>query len=167
MEDRHIKFMDFIFDKMKSKYNERFNIGSLGCEFEKLHGIKINFKEIQYIEERFKIDLFDQFSNTVQFKLSDKSHDMIDEFGSYSSYLKANDEYANRQKEIEDLNIKLSNLQIDNLKYEESNKELKRQVLILDRKTKKWNIIKSYWWFMGILLAIAMLAGDLLDITTP
>jgi hypothetical protein len=69
-----------------------------------------------------------------------------------------------RQKEIEDLNIKLNSLQVNNLEYEKSNQELKKQVLILDKKAKKWDIAKSYSWLIGVLLAIAALVGDLMDI---
>jgi len=146
MNEKYIKFVDFIFDEMKSEYGKWFDFSSLSYEFEKLHGIKIDYRDQKYIEDKFSFDLFDKLGETIKFKLSSHAHDIIHIHGSYSYYLKSEAENNNRQKEIQDLSFKVNQLQANNLEFEKSNQALKTENITLDNKVKKWGLFKTYWW---------------------
>lgn len=126
MKDKHIKFIDFIFNKLKSPYGITAMLDDLSYDFKEESHIEISHDETEFIKNKFFNDLFQPEGNTGFFKLSIKSLDIIYEYESYSKFLKSKNDELNRQKEFNDLNIELSRLQIENTKL--NNRRLKRDL---------------------------------------
>jgi hypothetical protein len=145
MTDDQLKYADFCIEKV-------LNASMNTC------GINTKFQNITRDEAQRVLDILvdegflDKDMN--HHKIGSYCFSMIDEYGSYSNFKKSKNKHNDRQKEIEELNIKLNQLQIDNLEYQTTLRTKNEKIASLDLRLKRFEFIQKWWWLIGIILII-------------
>ena len=117
MTDRHLKFIDFVFDKLSVEYGSEDSLGDLSYDYKKEFNINLKDDEIKFLEDKFFNDLFDPIGNVGLFKLTTRAKEIKDEFGSYSNYIKSQNQETINYQEVKDLEKENLKLDIENKKY--------------------------------------------------
>ena len=100
-------------------------------------------------------NLIERINNGYMYQITSKGLDIFFTHGSYLNFIKSQNDYDNRQKEIENLNFKVSQLQADNLEYQTKLREKTEEISTLDLKLKRLEFIQKWWWLLGVLVFIA------------
>lgn len=155
MQEKYVKFIDFVFDDMKEKYGKTSTFSDLSYYFGKFSGIEITYEETGYLEEKFFHDLFEPLSNVGLFKLSIKALDIIDNFGSYSNYLESQNQEISNYQETKELERKNLELQNENLEYQKTLKDRNEKISKLELRLKRFQIFEKWKILAGTIIFIA------------
>ena len=146
MQEKLIKFIDFVFEQIGGKFGSESSFRDQSYYYEKKFKTKITQDEIQYLEEKFFYDLFDPIGNVGLFKLSTLAQDIIDNYGSYSNYLKNQNQEISNYKEIKELERKNLELDIENKEYQKTIRDQESKIRKLDLRLKRFEFIQKWWW---------------------
>ena len=80
------------------------------------------------------------------------AQDIIDNYGSYSNYLKNQNQEISNYKEIKELERKNLELDIENKEYQKTIRDQESKIRKLDLRLKRFEFIQKWWWLIGIIL---------------
>jgi len=156
MKQEHEEFIDYSLKWLYDKDNEYgSDLQTASYNYQKIHGIDYDDdfcdKLTRVLEENSWIK---PSSNNGMYRVTSKTIEIILQYGSYLNFRKSENEYNDRQKEIEDLNYKVSQLQADNFEYKTTLRDKDKKITSLDLKIKRLELIQKWWLVFGIFLVI-------------
>jgi hypothetical protein len=149
MNTEYVKIIDFILTELNKKAQyEGDSIDELLDKYQNETGIKQDnnlWDKIARICENE--NLIEKIGNSFLYEITPNGIDILLKYGAYTNYI-------NRRQEIEDLNTRVSQLQVDNLEYQKTLRIKNEKIASLDLKLKRLEFIQKWWWLFGIILII-------------
>ena len=164
MNNKYLKFLDFILDILSEKYGSESTLINLSHKYNKKFNIEIKYDEIEYLEDKYFNDLFEPIGNLGLFKLTPTAKDIKDTFGSYSNYFESHNQEIVNCQEIKELEKENLNLDIENKKYLKTIRVQESRIRDLEEQTKFIELLKLYWWILLVCLVIGIGIKELWDI---
>ncbi|WP_319231665.1 hypothetical protein [Draconibacterium orientale] len=119
MIEKDLKFLDFILPILSDKYPDHISISELSRKYKKEKGVEIDYRELPIFVDNYNYEYFEQVTQMRAIRITPEWKERIDIFGSVSLFIERVNEKIeeenNKQKEIEALNKKVSELSIINL----------------------------------------------------
>lgn len=161
-------FLDFSLTKLNEIYPKGKTIRNLVSMYKQEKGIHIkNESQIHFIELYNYIHIT-QVGDSSTYRISAETKEIIDAYGNFSSYIKQNNisqlEKEKEEKELKKLQLKNLELQNENLEFSQTIREQEAKILDLEIKIKGIELIKQYWWFIGLCILIGGTLKEVLDL---
>lgn len=87
MADKHLKFLDFVLQKLSENYETGDTIDAIAYYYEKETGVNFPEEDIQLFEDLYEDTYFKRISNVGLMVITPKTKKIIDDYGSLSKYL--------------------------------------------------------------------------------
>lgn len=171
MTVKHLKFLDFVLQKLSENYEIGDTLDSLAYYYEKETGNNFPEEYIQPFEDLYEGTYFKRISNVGLMVITPWAKDIIDTHGSLSKYRNIIDETQVREQskldEKEKLDTEILKLQKENLEYQLTIRGQLDRIRNLEEQNKFIELLKGYWWVFIICLGIGACILKLWDKLMP
>ena len=163
----YLGYLDYTLKRLSEKFSVGLNLSDLPYEYKKITGEWIDSETQKHFESLYNNTYFESMGN-YKHKILPEVKTIIDKYGSLSAYLELceieRNKKENEETELKKLQVKNLELQNDNLKYSETLREKELRIVDLELKIKGIELIKQYWWFIGLCIFAGGLLKEPLDI---
>jgi len=99
-------------------------------------------------------DSIERNEHTLKFK----------EWGGFKKYFQDELDRIDKAENIEKLKTKNLELQNENLEFSQTIREQESKIRLLELKIKGIELIKQYWWFIGLCISAGVVLKEIVDI---
>ena len=162
-----IELLDFIIDKiLESGQETDSNILNKKEQFRniKFSEIDLEFQRLLSIIDFYQCAKIYKFGYTKTAVINENNKKFKEQGGFLKIY---QDELTRLEKEDEKEKLKTKNLELqnENLEFAQTIREKEAKIRDLEFKIKRIELLKQYWWFIGICIGIGVFFKVLWDIT--
>jgi len=163
----YLDYLDYTLKRLSEKFQEGLILSDLRHDYKELSGNWIEGEAQEHFESLYENEYFVRVGTTYKHKILPKAKSIIAKHGSLSAFLELVEIELNRKEneetEFKKLQVKNLELQNDNLEYSETLREKELRIIDLEIKIKGIELIKQYWWFIGLCIFAGGLLKEPLD----
>ncbi|MDD2799797.1 MAG: hypothetical protein PHV20_14500 [Bacteroidales bacterium] len=164
----YLDYLEYVLGILNSDISRGFNIDDIKLFYNKKSDIKIDNNAQRHFEKLYENKYIERTGNSRLYRIIPEIKSKIDNYGSLSAYLELieNDRLKKENEESEFKKIQLKNLELqnENLEFSKTIRDKESKIRELEFKIKKIELLKQYWWFIGICIFLGALLKELLDI---
>lgn len=164
----YLDYLEYVLEILNSDISRGFNIDDIMIFYNKKADRKIDRKSQLHFERLYENKYIERTGNSRLYRIKPEIKSIIDEYGSLSAHLelieKERLKNENEESELKKLQLKNLELQNENLEFSKTIRDKESKIRELEFKIKKIELLKQYWWFIGICIFLGALLKELLDI---
>jgi hypothetical protein len=164
----YIEFLECVLKSLSNNFSKGLNIDDITSYYNKKSIEKIDYEAQRHFEKLYENKYIERTGNSRIYKIIPEIKVIIDNYGSLSAYLellenerlkKENEE--NKLKELQRKNLELQN---ENFEFSKTIRTQESKIRELELKIKGIELLKQYWWFIGLCIFIGGLLANILHI---
>jgi len=156
----YLDYLNYTLKRLSEKFSEGLILSNLRSEYKELSGEWIDTETQAHFESLYENEYFARIGTTYKHKISPKAKEIVDEFGSLSTYLELceleRNKKENEETEFKKLQVKNLELQNENLQFSQTIRKQEAIIRKLDILTKFIDFLKAVKWVIGFLIAFVL-----------
>lgn len=164
---QYIGYLEFVLKCLSNNFSKGLNIDDIMSYYNKNSTEKIDNEIQRHFERLYENKYIERTGNSRIYKIIPEIKVIIDNYGSLSAYLELLEnnrlKKANEENELNGLQRKNLELTNEKLEFSKTIRTQESKIRELELKIKGIELLKQYWWFIGLCLLAGGLLAELIN----
>lgn len=165
---QYIEYLECVLKSLSNNYSKGLNIDNIMSFYNKNSTEKIDYEAQRHFEKLYENKYIERTGNSRIYKIKPEIKVIIDNYGSLSTYLELLEnerlKKENEENELKELQRKNLELQNENFEFSKTIRTQESKIRELELKIKGIEILKQYWWFIGLCIFIGGILANILNL---
>lgn len=167
---QYIDYLEYVLKNLNENFSRGFNIDDIKSYYNKASSEKIDNETQRHFEKLYENKFIERTGNSRVYKIIPEIKVIIDNYGSLSAYLELLEnerlKKENEDNELKKLQRKNFELQNENFEFSKTIRTQESEIRELELKIKGIELLKQYWWFIGLCIFAGGILAELINLFT-
>lgn len=167
---QYIDYLEYVLKNLNENFSRGFNIDDIKSYYNKASSEKIDNETQRHFEKLYENKFIERTGNSRVYKIIPEIKVIIDNYGSLSAYLELLEnerlKKENEDNELKKLQRKNFELQNENFEFSKTIRTQESEIRELELKIKGIELLKQYWWFIGLCIFAGGILAKLINLFT-